>query len=116
VEFDHLGAFVYSDFDDLASHHLSQGVTGRTAKKRHDTLMACQRSISEKCNSRYLGKTLTVLIEEASEENLFVGRTIFQAPEVDGITYVHGPNLDTGTFAKVKVTDTLEYDLIGVLA
>ena len=75
--------------------------------------MACQRDISAALNENHLDKTLTVLIEDAPEDNLMVGRTVFQAPEVDGITYVKSPNLDIGTFAKVKITDTLEYDLIG---
>ena len=44
---------------------------------------------------------------------LYLGRTMFQAPEVDGVTYVHADRLSVGDFARVRITDTLEYDLIG---
>jgi ribosomal protein S12 methylthiotransferase len=54
-----------------------------------------------------------VLIETASEDHLYIGRTAFQAPEVDGITYIRSANLEIGSFADVKITDALEYDLVG---
>jgi ribosomal protein S12 methylthiotransferase len=63
-----------------------------------------------------LDQTLTVLLEENPEPNLFTGRTIFQAPEVDGVVYVHAPadcGLQTGEFTRVLVTDALPYDLVG---
>ena len=41
------------------------------------------------------------------------GRTVFQAPEVDGITYVHKERLTVGDFADVRISDSMEYDLIG---
>jgi ribosomal protein S12 methylthiotransferase len=113
VQFDHLGAFVYSDFEDLPSHHLPGFVKPGTARRRHDELMACQREISTRIHQKYQDRELTVLIEESPEPGLYVGRTIFQAPEVDGITYVRAPDLDRGTFAGVRIIDTLEYDFIG---
>ena len=116
IQFDHLGAFTYSDFEDLPSHHLTGHISPKTAKKRYNEIMAYQKDISTVRHQRYLDKVLTVLIEETPESKLMIGRTIFQAPEVDGITYVKSPKLDIGTFAKVKITDTLEYDLIGEMA
>ena len=113
VRFDHLGVFAYSDFEDLPSHGLGNHVSAKTAQKRADTLMASQRDISSRRLGKYLDRRLTVLIEETPEPDVRIGRTMFQAPEVDGIVYVRSTTLDTGTFAKVKITDTLEYDLIG---
>ena len=115
IQFDHLGAFTYSDFDDLPSHRLPDHVSSRTAKNRYNKVMALQKEISTIRNQRYLDKELTVLIEETPEPRLMIGRTMCQAPEVDGITYIKSSKLDIKTFAKVKVTDTLEYDLIGEL-
>ncbi len=58
-----------------------------------------------------------MLVEEALEENLFSGRTFFQAPDVDGITYIKTGKLHSGlrigSFADVKITETMEYDLTG---
>lgn len=113
VRFDHLGAFIYSDAEDLPSHRLKHHVPKQIAKKRHNRLMKQQRKISLKNNEKYLGRTLTVLTEESPEPGVFIGRTAFQAPEVDGITYIRADKLKIGEFAQVKITDTLEYDLIG---
>ncbi len=117
IRFDHLGVFMYSDADDLPSHKLSGHVAPKTAQERYDQLMSCQLGISAEKNQQYLDKKLKVLVEEKPEDNLFIGRTIFQAPEVDGITYIHSnihsKQLQIGEFAEAVITDTLEYDLIG---
>jgi len=113
VRFDHLGVFTYSDADDLPSHRLDAHVSRTTARKRHDRLMARQRDISAEKNAAYLDHTLDVLIEESPEADLFLGRTAFQAPEVDGLVYVKGRELPLGHFVPVTIIDTLEYDLVG---
>lgn len=113
VRFDHLGVFTYSDAEDLPSHRLDGHVPHDVALKRHDRLMEHQIDISSGKNARYLDQTLDVLIEESPETDIFLGRTAFQAPEVDGLVYVHARNLPIGRFAPVTITDTLEYDLVG---
>lgn len=115
VKFDHLGAFVYSDSKDIPSHKLSGRVPKNIAIKRYDRIMSRQMEISFENKRKYIGKVLDVLIEESPEEKLFIGRTADQAPEVDGITYVTG-DLKIGSFARAKITDALEYDLIGEAA
>jgi len=111
--FDHLGVFLYSDSEDLQSHKLSKHVPKNTAKKRHDRLMSRQADISLKNNQKYIGRLLRVLVEEKSEDNMFIGRTYFQAPEVDGITYINSNQLQPGRFSGIKITDAFEYDLTG---
>ncbi len=112
VKFDHLGAFVYSDSKDIASHKLSDKVRKNVAKKRYDAIMSCQMEISSQNNRRHIGKVFDVLVEECPEEKLYIGRTKYQAPDVDGITYMSG-EMKTGSFVRIKITDALEYDLIG---
>ena len=113
IRFDHLGAFTYSDSDDLPSHHLEGHVSAEKAGERYDAVMSRQLVISETNNQRFVDATLPVLIEEASGENLYTGRTVFQAPEVDGLTFVHGENLQLGSFVRVRIIDAYEYDLVG---
>ena len=117
VPFDHLGVFTYSDAEDLASHRLPDHVPPEIAQQRRETLMDRQRAISESLNQKYLGKTVDVLIEESPETGLFIGRTMSQAPEVDGLTYVRlqapDASIDVGQFVRTRITDTLEYDLVG---
>ncbi|HIJ57652.1 MAG TPA: 30S ribosomal protein S12 methylthiotransferase RimO [Deltaproteobacteria bacterium] len=114
VKFDHLGVFIYSDSEDLPSHKLDRHVPGKTAKNRHDRIMSHQQAISSENNRKHLNRIYTILVDEEIEKDVFAGRTIFQAPEVDGITYIHSRvPLKTGSFIKAGINDTLEYDLIG---
>jgi ribosomal protein S12 methylthiotransferase len=54
-----------------------------------------------------------VLVEENPEPGLFIGRTMFQAPEVDGVTFIYAKGLATGTVVQVKITDAFAYDIAG---
>jgi ribosomal protein S12 methylthiotransferase len=67
-------------------------------------------------NRKHIGRVYDVLVEETTEENHFIGRTYFQAPEVDGITYIHSDKLKIGSFANVMIKDAFEYDLAGEIA
>jgi ribosomal protein S12 methylthiotransferase len=113
IGFDHLGVFTYSDSEDLPAHRLSGHVPKRVAQKRYERLMASQARISLENNQKRIGKTYTVLVEEKTEDNRYMGRTFFQAPEVDGITYIHAGQLQAGDFADVRIIDAREYDLVG---
>ena len=118
VQFDHLGVFIYSDSDDLFSHQLSGHIPDAVATGRYHELMSTQSGISSENNQKYIGKTIQILVEEFLESHLFAGRTKFQAPEVDGISYISTEQspleLKIGSFADMRVTDAMEYDLMGV--
>ena len=118
VKFDHLGVFIYSDSDDLPSHKLAGHIPGAVASERYHQLMSAQSGISSENNQKYIGKTVRVLVEESLENHLFSGRTNFQAPEVDGLSYINTEQspfkLKIGSFVDMRVTDAMEYDLIGV--
>jgi ribosomal protein S12 methylthiotransferase len=113
IRFDHLGAFIYSDAEDLPSHQLRGHVPAKTARKRYERIMTVQRAISADKNRRHLGRRYPVLLEEVVEDGLLVGRTPFQAPDVDGVTYVSGTALTVGTRVPVTLSDATEYDLSG---
>ena len=117
IRFEHLGVFLYSDAGDLPSHALPEHVPAGVAQERYDQLMSCQLDISAQNYQKYIGQTLEVLVEEAVEDRLYAGRTTFQAPEVDGMTYIKfgegQSEAQTGSFVRIKVTDAMEYDLIG---
>ncbi len=117
VRFDHLGVFTYSDAEDLPSHNLSGHVSKKKAQGRYDAIMARQMEISADNLAALQGRTLSVLIEDSPEPGLYEGRSMLQAPEVDGMIYVHPrpghPVLTIGHVLPVTITQTLEYDLIG---
>ena len=115
IRFERLGAFVYSRESGTPASRLKGQVGESLKKERYDEVMTLQRSISCESNKRFLGKSLEVLIDEKadSERDEFLGRTQSDAPEVDGVVYVTGKSIKVGEFCKVKITDTLEYDLVG---
>jgi ribosomal protein S12 methylthiotransferase len=115
IRFDHLGVFTYSDSDDLKSHLLKSHVPLELAEKRHDTIMAAQAKISKTLNEKLVGKTFEVLVEENPEQGVYLGRTMFQAPDVDGITFIYANGLEIGTFVNVRITQGFEYDIEGVV-
>jgi len=115
IRFDHLGVFIYSDSEDLKSHVFKDHIPSEIAEIRHDKIMAAQAKISQSINEHYVGKVFDVLVEENPEPGVYIGRTMFQAPEVDGVTFIYSDGLETGTFVKVRITDAFEYDIAGEL-
>ena len=116
--FTRAGAFVYSHEEGTDAFGLTGQVPEKTKKKRLDVLMRKQQEISASIQEEYLGRRLNVLIEEpqAGEKNIYLGRTEYDAPEVDGLVYVHSSReLKPGDFVPVRITDTYEYDLAGEL-
>jgi len=120
IRFDHLGVFVYSDADDIPSHRLRGYVPKTVAQERYDQLMSAQMDIAAENNQAHIDKTYPVLIEENLGNHLYAGRTYFQAPEVDGVTYVNtalaGHELMIGRFVRARINDVMEYDLMGEIA
>jgi ribosomal protein S12 methylthiotransferase len=120
IRFDHLGAFVYSDAEDVSSHRLRGHVPPVVAQDRYDQLMSTQMDVAAEKNQKCIGRMFQVLIEEDLGNHLFAGRTAFQAPDVDGVTYVNTANcgrpLPIGRFVLARINDALEYDLMGEVA
>lgn len=115
IEFDRLGVFTYSMEEDTAAAKLPHQITEEVKENRRDKIMLIQRDISLKKNMDKIGKIYDILIEEKVEnENVYIGRTQFDAPEVDGVVYLNtGKKISIGEFVRAKITDALEYDLIG---
>lgn len=113
LRFEHLGVFVYSDAEDLPSHRLSDPVPKRTAQARKNRLMTMQMDISRQWLTSFMHQHLSVLVEQRIEDGLYGGRAWFQAPEVDGMVLISSPELPIGSRIPVRITGSLDYDLLG---
>ncbi|MBI5844285.1 MAG: 30S ribosomal protein S12 methylthiotransferase RimO [Deltaproteobacteria bacterium] len=113
VKFNHLGVFTYSDDTDLASHGLPAHVTPKTARKRREDLMEIQADISAEHNLAHLDKSIEVLVTGASDDPDFpvLGRTRFQAPDVDGLVFLSGNQKPVGSVVRARVARAETYDL-----
>jgi len=113
TKFERLGAFIYSKEEGSPASELKPQVPFLVKQKRFNQLMQVQQEISSLVNKRFLGKTIEVLIDE-KQNDYYLGRSIYDAPEVDGCVWVKSRRiLKVGSFIKVKIFDTLEYDLVG---
>ena len=113
ARFERLGAFVYSREEGTPAYKFPGQVPEKVKQERFNRVMSLQQEISRSVNEKFLGKTLKVLIDEV-DDGSYLGRSQFDAPEVDGLVYVNSrKKLEPGDFTDVKITDTLEYDLVG---
>lgn len=114
--FERLGAFAYSQEEDTPAALLGGQIDEDVKQERLNRLMALQQSISLGNQERWVGKTLKALIEEKVEgESVYIGRTQFDSPEVDGCIYVNtAASLKPGEILLVRVTDAMEYEWVGV--
>jgi ribosomal protein S12 methylthiotransferase len=127
---DWMGVFEYSDVDNAGSYTLDEKVEGKTISERRNHLMAIQKKISrENLRAKYLraklraskDRTFMALIEGPSKDNPLVweARLEGMAPEIDGKLYLtdielpSGEVAEAGDVARVEITKTDAYDLIG---
>ncbi|MBF8983034.1 30S ribosomal protein S12 methylthiotransferase RimO [Lutibacter sp. B2] len=114
IKFDRLGVFAYSKEEDTPAEKLPNQIDEEVKIKRQDEIMIMQKDISFEKNKQKTGKIYDILIEEELEDFVYIGRTTYDSPEIDGVVYVHtSKKIGIGEFVKVKITDILEYDLIG---
>jgi ribosomal protein S12 methylthiotransferase len=113
AKFEKLGAFLYSREEGTRAYDFKKQVPEKIKMQRFNAIMSVQQAISAESNRGLLGRQMEVLIDERKED-YYLGRTQYDAPEVDGVVYVRsGKELKPGNFVRVKITDTLEYDLAG---
>ncbi len=116
MRFEKVGVFIFSREEGTPAYDMPDQVPEPIKKKRRDVLMRAQQEISRGIQQQHVGKTMNVLIDEKQKGDVGVysGRTEYDAPDVDGMVYVHSKKrLRPGDFVDVKITDFLEYDLIG---
>lgn len=113
--FERLGAFRYSREDGTPAAQLDNQVPERTKQARVKRLMKAQARVSFKKNLALKGRIEPTLVEGYSEETelLLRGRSVRQAPDVDGQVYITSGQANVGDIVNLKITDSSEYDLIG---
>lgn len=113
--FDRVGCFEYSKEENTKAGTMAGQVPKATKRRRHDRLMALQKSISADKHQAMVGRVMPVLIEGVSEETdlLLQGRNPYQAPEIDGVTYINDGVAKVGDVVQVLITESHDYDLVG---
>ncbi len=127
--FAHLGCFKYSREQGTVAYNLPNQIPEKIKRERYNTIMATQQQISFKRMKGFIGKKVKVIIDSKSSSSVtlrrmqkglnFIGRTEYDAPEIDGIVYISPPvtlnllqGLKPGDFIDVKITHAHPYALI----
>lgn len=115
VKFERLGVFTFSEEEGTPAALLPDKVSEKQAQRRCDSLMSNQYEIHAKNNEKNVGKTIEVLCEgfDAVSETYY-GRSACDAPEIDGKVYFSSNRrIKEGEYVKVKISEAVDYDLIG---
>ena len=117
MEFDRLGVFTYSPEEDTPAADMPDQIPEEVKEERRAELMELQQEIAFDQAEEMTGREVLVMVEgKVVDEDAYVGRTYWDAPNVDGLIFIHTEEeLMSGDFARVKVAGALEYDLIGEL-
>ena len=113
MKFERLGAFAYSHEEGTFAHKNYEDIIPLEEKNRRvSEIMDIQQKISEEINAQKIGKTLKTIIDR-QENELFIGRTQYDSPEIDGEVLIKATQLKIGEFYDVKITGAQEFDLEG---
>lgn len=121
ARFERLGAFKYSEEEGTyGAENFKDSISARVKQERLDALMTLQSEISLTFNQSRIGSEIDVIVDDYTD-GVFVCRSEFESPEVDGEILVKydasvlgpvDPYSLVGEFIKVRVTGADEYDLI----
>jgi len=121
ARFERLGAFTYSEEEGTyGAEYFRDSISARVKQERLNELMTLQSEISLSYNQSRVGSELEVIVDDFTD-GVFVCRSEFESPEVDGEILVKydssvcadvDPYSLIGEFIKVRVTGADEYDLI----
>ncbi|GKX53824.1 30S ribosomal protein S12 methylthiotransferase RimO [Budvicia aquatica] len=116
AKLDRVGCFKYSPVEGATANELDDQVPEDIKEQRFHRFMQLQQQISAQRLQDKIGLTYPVIIDEVDEEGA-IGRSMADAPEIDGVVYLNGEtSLKTGDIVQVRIENADEYDLWGSVA
>ena len=115
MRFDRLGVFCYSQEEGTPAAKMQNQIDDEVKEERQRIIMDIQKNIAASLCQQEVGKTLEVLVEgKLPEENVYCGRTRWDAPDIDGMVFFHAEEeAYSGDFVSVKIKEAGDYDLMG---
>jgi len=115
TKFDRLGVFAYSKEEGTGAFNLKGQILKGIKLKRQKEINLLQSHIMEENNKKFIGNTIDVLVEGFHNEyGVYFGRSRMDSVEIDGtVMFESDEDIPFGDIVNVKITDALEYDLVG---
>ena len=106
-----VGCFKYEPVDGAAANAIGDAVPDEVKAERWHRFMAAQQVVSAEVTAARVGKTIDVIIDEVDDDGA-VGRSKWDAPEIDGSVYLNGAfGVQPGDIVRARVTNADEYDV-----
>lgn len=117
AQLDHVGAFKYSDVPEADANDLSNPVSEEIKQERYERLMSLQQKISLAKKQAKVGQKLDIIIDDYGDlPGELIGRTKYDAPQIDGKVYVSGDGtIKIGDIIKAKIISANAYDFFAEL-
>ncbi len=115
TKFDRLGVFAFSKEEGTGAYNLKGQILKNVKLKRQEEIQSLQTDIMRENNKKYIGKVLDILVEGYHNEyGVYFGRSKMDSVEIDGtVMFEADEKIEFGEIVKVKITNALEYDLVG---
>ena len=112
--FQRLGVFSYSQEEGTPAGDREDQIPEDIKQERLDMVMMAQMEISNEHNAALVGRTLKVMVDSSEEDGSYVGRTMYDAPEIDdSVLFTSRRDLRPGDIVNVLIEDAFDYDLTG---
>ena len=112
--FSRLGVFKYSQEENTVAAEMENQIDEDIKQIRFDGVMRRQMLISSELNQEKIGIIFDVIVDSMDEDGSFIGRTRFDAPEIDNsVIFTSKNKLQPGDIVKVKINDAFDYDIVG---
>ncbi len=117
TKFDKLGVFMYSKEDNTPAEKLKNQIHHMTKRSRRNKIMELQQNISKIKLEENIGKEFEAIIDDITEDKkYYIGRTYMDMLDEDGVVFIEKTqdNLKD-KFVKIRITEVLNYDLVGII-
>lgn len=117
-KFERMGVFTYSFEPDTPAANLPDHLSEEVKNERREALMAVQQELAFAWNEAQIDKVMPVILDQPveGEKNVWIGRSMADAPDVDGLVFVtgHKYRLHAGDIVDVQIVTSQQYDLVGI--
>jgi len=113
------GCFKYEPVEGAKANELPGAVPEEVKEERWHRFMEVQAEVSAAIMATKVGREIDVLIDAVEEDEdgvEAIGRSVWDAPEIDGNVFLPGEGgLKPGDLVRARVVEAEDYDLVGEL-